>query len=167
MASSASPFAACAKGCFRICASSSVPIFQAEIGSQRNWHTVRLTDTEDLYYLLRVWLDNQDRFIRSFNPRKKDYAAGLDWPQKINGFHSEKWARQRHYADDEVSGILDAVAATLNAIGASSQAASAEQLADELEAYLYQRARINRLEASYAGRVILSPRRNRCRAGDC
>ena len=132
--------------------------FQAEIGSQRNWHTVRLTDTEDLYYLLRVWLDNQDRFIRSFTPRQKDYAAGLDWPQKINGFHSEKWARQRHYADDEVSSILDAVAAVLNAIGASSQAASAEQLADELEAYLYQRARINRLEASDAGReMILSP----------
>ena len=111
--------------------------FQAEIGSQRNRRTVRLTDAEDVYYLLDVWLRRHNDFLGSFTPDRRDFSPGRNWPTEIMQFRSEKWAHQGSYTDDDVSNILDTIVLMLEAVGAAPQAEAAEQLADEFEAYLH------------------------------
>ena len=111
--------------------------FQAEIGSQRNRRTVRLTGAEDVYYLLDVWLRRHNDFLGSFTPDRRDFSPGRNWPTEIMQFRSEKWAHQGSYTDDDVSNILDTIVLMLEAVGAAPQAEAAEQLADEFEAYLH------------------------------
>ena len=111
--------------------------FQAEIGSQRNRRTVRLTDAEDVYYLLDVWLRRHNDFLGSFTPGRRDFSPGRNWPTEIMQFRSEKWAHQGSYTDDDVGKILDTIALMLDAVKAGPQAEAAEQLADEFEAYLH------------------------------
>ena len=116
--------------------------YETEIGGQRTRRTVRLTDDADLYDLLQVWYNHRRTFIDSFTSGRQEHAPGLNWPETINEFRSDKWARQRPYTDDEVGRILDTIAAMLAHVGAAPQAEAVEYLASEFETYLYQRSQL-------------------------